>query len=1009
MFAMAERKFKFVSPGIFLDEIDNSALTALPEDIGPVVIGRSEKGPGMRPVKVDSFSDFVELFGSPNPGGGSDGDVWRNNAPLGPTYAVYAAQAWLKNNSPLTFVRLLGEQHPQKTSDIGAKAGWTTSNANFNKAEASNGGAYALFLIDSASLGDGGHYPTGTLAAVWYLESGSIALTGTVVAGHGDATGSTYDTIPSLGSTTSASLGGLYKNAASNTWTVELSDSSVTTKYSFNFDRDSSKFIRRVFNTSPAATNPIITNTTSKYWLGETFEGQVKRYVGSGSSAGTVFGTIMALGNDSYQHQDQNIATRPSKTGWFISQDVRENYASFTPDGTTYVKNLFRFCSLDDGEWAQNNVKISIMDIKAPRNKFEKYGSFTVVLRDIRDKDNAPIILEKFANLNLNPDSENYIAKRIGDKILTWDNTKKLYKETGDYNNVSKIIRVVIDEDIKNGGADPELLPFGVRGHLRYKGFKIEGRNLKLKHYTESGVGDAWGANLFLETGPDTVPKTHGEKGIMCWTGSATAGQNPIATGSIPVNNAQSYTGSFLFPTVPLRASSRSGSLVRPKDAFFGADFNRLEEPSPSTLFEESCLDIVRALPEGVCTNGHDPNGTVTEHAWVFSLDDLSGSMITSTGNPDVAIYTSGSRAAGTSYTAVSGTYKQVLDNGFNRFTAVLYGGHNGLNITEAEPFGNHILDNQNRDEKKNYAYHSVKRAIDAVADAEAIEMDLLAVPGVTDSSLTDHMVNICEDRADALAIIDIANDFTPRYESLSSESSRIGTVSTAVSSFKDRGLNSSYGCAFYPWVQVRDTASESHPGKLVWVPPSVVALGVFSNTQKSAELWFAPAGFNRGGLSGGSAGIPVTNVRQRLTVDDRDDLYEANINPIASFPSEGIVIFGQKTLQITQSALDRINVRRLLIFVKKQISRIAATILFEPNVQATWDRFLSQVNPFLEGIKSRFGLSDFRVVLDKTTTSDDLVDRNILYAKVFLKPTKAIEFIALDFLITNTGASFED
>ena len=118
---MAERKFKFVSPGIFLDEIDNSALTALPEDIGPVVIGRSEKGPAMRPVKVDSFSDFVELFGSPNPGGGSDGDVWRNNAPLGPTYAVYAAQAWLKNNSPLTFVRLLGEQHPQKTSDTGAK------------------------------------------------------------------------------------------------------------------------------------------------------------------------------------------------------------------------------------------------------------------------------------------------------------------------------------------------------------------------------------------------------------------------------------------------------------------------------------------------------------------------------------------------------------------------------------------------------------------------------------------------------------------------------------------------------------------------------------------------------------------------------------------------------------------------------------------------------------------------------------------------------------------------
>jgi len=194
-----------------------------------------------------------------------------------------------------------------------------------------------------------------------------------------------------------------------------------------------------------------------------------------------------------------------------------------------------------------------------------------------------------------------------------------------------------------------------------------------------------------------------------------------------------------------------------------------------------------------------------------------------------------------------------------------------------------------------------------------------------------------------------------------------------------------------------------------LWAPPSVAALGAMAFSDKKKAVWFAPAGFHRGGLSRGAAGFPVLNVRSKLTSADRDDLYEANINPIASFPQEGIVIFGQKTLQVTPSALDRINVRRLMIFVKKQVSRIAANLLFEQNVQETWNRFTSQVEPFLSNIQSQFGLSEFRVVLDESTTTPELIDRNVMYAKIFLKPARAIEFIAIDFNITNTGASFDD
>ena len=185
--------------------------------------------------------------------------------------------------------------------------------------------------------------------------------------------------------------------------------------------------------------------------------------------------------------------------------------------------------------------------------------------------------------------------------------------------------------------------------------------------------------------------------------------------------------------------------------------------------------------------------------------------------------------------------------------------------------------------------------------------------------------------------------------------------------------------------------------------------MGALSTTDRIAAPWFAPAGFTRGGLSEGAAGIPVLEVSRRLTSDDRDDLYEANINPIAKFPAEGIVIFGQKTLQQTASALDRINVRRLLIFLKREISFIASRLVFAPNTRDTWTRFKQQATPVLDSVRSQFGIDDFRLILDESTTTPDLIDRNIIYAKLIVKPTRAAEYFAIDFVVTNSGAAFDD
>jgi phage tail sheath protein FI len=212
-------------------------------------------------------------------------------------------------------------------------------------------------------------------------------------------------------------------------------------------------------------------------------------------------------------------------------------------------------------------------------------------------------------------------------------------------------------------------------------------------------------------------------------------------------------------------------------------------------------------------------------------------------------------------------------------------------------------------------------------------------------------MIDVCSERSDALAVIDLARVYVPAHEERLSKSARVATTpNAAATALRNRRIDSSYGCTFYPWVQTRDEQS----GQLVWIPPTVAMLGVFGSSQAKSDVWFAPAGFNRGGLSDGSAGIPIVNVTERLTSKDRDVLYENRINPIASFPSTGIVVFGQKTLQERQSALDRINVRRLVIYLKKQISILSTQVLFEQNVQATWNRFKGLIEPFLANVKAR-------------------------------------------------------
>ena len=277
-------------------------------------------------------------------------------------------------------------------------------------------------------------------------------------------------------------------------------------------------------------------------------------------------------------------------------------------------------------------------------------------------------------------------------------------------------------------------------------------------------------------------------------------------------------------------------------------------------------------------------------------------------------------------------------------------------------------------------------QAINLLANKDDYQYNIISTPGLIYSisahkTQLDTLISNTENRGDAIVVMD-----------LETYASTVTAVGTAAAS-----LDTSYAAAYWPWLQITD----SNSGQLVWVPASTVIPGVYAYTDSVSESWFAPAGINRGGLG------TVRQAERKLTQANRDSLYINKVNPIASFPGKGIVVFGQKTLQTQASALDRVNVRRLLITLKGYISQISDNLVFEQNSAATRNTFLSQVNPYLESVQQRQGLYSFKVVMDSTNNTADVIDRNQLIGAIYLQPTKTAEYIYLDFNILPTGATF--
>ena len=566
--------------------------------------------------------------------------------------------------------------------------------------------------------------------------------------------------------------------------------------------------------------------------------------------------------------------------------------------------DLFRFHTLGDGTYYNQDIKVSIFNVKAAgESNSTDYASFSVLVRKFSDTDKRASILETFNNVNLDPASPNYIKKVIGDQNRTIDANGKM-NENGDYVNRSSYIRV----ECKPEGSFPvTAAPFG---HGAYTN----------PIYT--GVDES------------LVPA------VIYSTGSAD-------------NNASSTTkfSGMDFDTAVVKLNNRNYLKPTPVSATVGAN----------TDFAFDATNLT-AIVGGV---------VVSNHGFGYEM--------------------TGSAAADTAKRQFSVGFQGGFD-GVAPTVKPLKAGEKNLNTNEEFGAGN----SQGFDLSTSTASGSVAyvRAINAVSNPDDFDINLVTAPGVVrrlHSYVFDKVVDMVEAREDAFFIGDLVG---VTYDSTTGGATT-DTIAQAIA--QANAVDSNYVGSYYPWVKTID----SRTNRLTAVPPSVLMPGIYAANDATAAEWFAPAGLNRGGIVG------AVSVLNRLTQSERDSLYEAKVNPIATFPGEGIVAFGQKTLQDRASALDRINVRRLLIKVKKYIASTSRYLVFEQNTATTRSKFLNTVNPYLEGIQQRQGLYAFRVVMDETNNTPDVIDRNIMAGQIFLQPTKTAEFIVLDFNILPTGATF--
>lgn len=703
--------------------------------------------------------------------------------------------------------------------------------------------------------------------------------------------------------------------------------------YKFSIDPSSPSYISNIFGKNPKAGDPakqVVGTKVDAAYLYKLFEDSIATVFGDKtswrisasylpSSTSGFTGEPMKF-TDAYStdltNGDSSFSLTHAYTPWILSQKFSAWSGSSGSSGSLRYP-LFKVHTLSDGTNMNTSYKVEISNVKLAGNvSGTDWGTFTLTVRKYSDTDKRPVILESFQNLTLDPDSSNFIARRIGDRYSYINFSGKMI-EFGDYPNNSKYIRIEMSENPWPITA----VPYGFEA---------------MSTPIDGGMG-YW-----------TPPLKYSKASVY--------GLNP-----------GKYPSGMVFDDAPAGADSELAGLYPTSSVGIGVSEDTKQYNAP--------------LPTYSSTLSTGRNS-------VFALDE----SITD-GGVGIGSYLEGNNVV----PSTDGGADETAYVKMRKFIVGFQGGFDGISPATPINIGSNIipgntqgLDCTNSTSAGSIAY---KQAIAAVGNPDLFDINLIWTPGISQqhhSYVVQLVVDMCESRGDVFYITDLYS--IPDIEG------QVGQIDEVVG-YADV-IDTTYASAYYPWVKILDT----NTNKYVSVPPSVVIPAVYAQSDKLGAEWFAPAGFNRGGIPS------AKQVCDRLTGPERDQLYEGRVNPIAVFPGQGPSVWGQKTLYAATNPLDpltRVNVRRLLINLKKFVASVGKYVVFEQNTSATRNKFLSVVNPYLESVQQRYGLYSFFVKMDDKNNTPDLIDQGVLYGQFWIKPTRTAEFLVFDFNLEPNGASF--
>lgn len=991
---MAEIVYK--SPGVFTREIDNSQPTP---QAGPIstpvgIIGTANLGPAFVPVTINSLNDLISIFGNID----------------GSSYGKIAAAEYLKNGGgSVAYVRVLGVGDGKQRNDNGTvtNAGFVVgnetiqSNGNFGSNPYANTGAgdvkgrtYFLGCFMSESNGstifsEAGIQKSGENISVPILRGVLLAPSGVALSLSGafhnevsqtpllTTTATTDGSTPRYGQMT-----GSIEMAKSGSFTLLLNGFKGSSERESNvitasFDPTSIVYFADVLNTDPLKIEEHGHLLYSHYYI----HPQMAEITGSGVIPNTISLTYENIAfiltgsnnrgissgfNDVPDYEDFQDRFSHAETPYVISQNLGETY------------DLFKLVALSPGPEFATKYKFSILNIK-PNEK-----TFSLIIRNADDVDGEEGIIESYNGLSLNPDSDFYIARIIGDFNLRYnfDNSESSQGILieGSHPNQSKLVRVVISNDLKNGNVPNTAVPFGFRGPM---------------HTVTSGSLMASYDGNFIES--DVLQR-------------------------------------IIEPPFPLRTTISSGEGFNKQAEskyYWGYQKEAKINVIQPNLFDNTTIEANTVYSKFYPTHRSDTTsfavkeniGTADVNGSVLDVDRFNKNKFTlenvkvrtgSNGKADFSQWHSASYVRGGNISADDNLKTRALavndltETGnqiYVKFTCLFQGGFNGVNIFDYDK-SNLSNDSLKREYdnisdqggvKSGPTIKSYRKALDILGSKSDIDIQLLLTPGIRHSSVTDYAISIAENRFDTMYIMDIEK-YNSQNNLMTGSSDELPSIAYTTDAFLNRNLDTSFAAAYFPDVNINIQLSD---GNIITkkVPPSIPVIGAYANNDAIGNTWFAPAGNTRGVL-----GSALSSELGTLTRSNLDKLYEADINPINGTINYGVVIQGQKTLLKNLSALDRINVRRLLIMIRRSVRNIANTIIFEPNRPETLNKFRALINPILENLKNQQGVARYKIVIDETTTTQADIENNTIRGKIYIQPVRVAEFIALDFNLTNNG-----